>query len=44
MAFERGIVPENWRFIVIVPLYKGKWEMIKSMNYRVIGWKIYTEI
>ena len=26
MAFESGVVPEDWRFAVIVPLYKGKGE------------------
>ena len=24
MAFESGVVREDWRFAVIVPLYKGK--------------------
>ena len=24
MAFESGVVPENWRSAVIVPLYKDK--------------------
>ena len=24
MAFESGVVPEDWRSVVIVPLYKGK--------------------
>ena len=26
MAFESGVVPEDWRSVVIVPLYKGKGE------------------
>ena len=26
MAFESGVVPENWIFAVIVPLNKGKRE------------------
>ena len=26
MAFEGGVVPEDWRSPVIVPLYKGKSE------------------
>ena len=26
MAFESGVVHEDWRFVVIVPLYKGKGE------------------
>ena len=36
MAFESGVVPENWRSAVIVPLYsyKGKGE---SKNYRGIN-------
>ena len=25
-AFESGVVPEDWRLVVIVPLYKGKRE------------------
>ena len=25
MAFESSVVPVNWRFAVIIPLYKGKW-------------------
>ena len=24
MAFERGVVLEDWRFAVFIPLYKGK--------------------
>ena len=24
MAFERGVVPEDWRSTVIVPLYEGE--------------------
>ena len=24
MTFEGGVVPEDWRYTVIVPLYKGK--------------------
>ena len=26
MAFESGVVPEDWRSDMIVPLYKGKGE------------------
>ena len=26
MVFESSIVPEDWRFAVTVPLYKGKEE------------------
>ena len=26
MAFEIGIVPKDWRSVMIVPLYKGKGE------------------
>ena len=33
MALERGVVPKNWRFAVIVTLYKGKGER----NYRGIS-------
>ena len=24
LDFERGVVPEDWRSAVIIPLYKGK--------------------
>ena len=33
MVFESGVVPKNWRSIVIVPLYKGKGE---GLNVRII--------
>ena len=36
MAFESGVVPEDWRSVVIVPLYKVKWEIIECKNYRGI--------
>ena len=36
MAFESGVVPEDWRF-VIVPLYKDKGERIEYSNYRGIS-------
>ena len=26
MAFESGVVPDDWKFAVVVPLYKGKGE------------------
>ena len=34
MAFEIGVVPQELRSAVIVPLHKGKGEMIKCKNYR----------
>ena len=34
MAFESGIMPENWRSAVIVRLYKGKGERTECKNYR----------
>ena len=49
MAFESGVVPEDLRSAVIVPLYNGKLEMIKCKNYRgmsllnVVG-NIYADI
>ena len=33
MAFERGVVPEDLRYAVIVPLYKGKGERTECKNY-----------
>ena len=36
MTFKSGVVPENWRFAVIVPLYKGKGEKTECKNYRGI--------
>ena len=33
MAFESGVVPEDWRFTVIIPLYKGKGERTECRNY-----------
>ena len=32
MAFESGVVAEDWRSAVIVPLYKGK-----GKNYRSVS-------
>ena len=49
MTFESGVVPEDWRYAVIVPLYKGKGERNECKNYRditllsVVG-KIYAGI
>ena len=45
MVFERGVVLEDWKSAVIVPLYKGKEERSDCKNYRGIsllskcGWK-----
>ena len=36
MAFESGVVPKDLRSAVIVPLHKGKGEIIKCKNYRAI--------
>ena len=49
MAFENGVVSENWRFAVIVPLYKDKGKRIEFRNYRGISLlsvieKIYAEV
>ena len=32
MAFDRDVVPEDWRSAVIVPLYKGKVWLEKYMQ------------
>ena len=37
MAFESGVVHEDWRSAVIVPLYKGKGEKTECKNYRGIS-------
>ena len=37
MAFESSVVPEDWRSVVIVPLYKGKEERTEYKNYRDIS-------
>ena len=43
MAFESGVMPEDWRSAVIVPLYKGKGERTECIKYRgtslYCGWK-----
>ena len=49
VAFESGVVPEDWMSAVIVPLYKGKRERIDCKNYRGISLlsvdgKIYASI
>ena len=33
MAFESGVVPENWKSAVTVSLYKGKGEKTECKNY-----------
>ena len=49
MVFESGVGPEDWRSVVIVPLYKSKGERSECKNCRgislliVVG-KIYAEI
>ena len=37
MAFESGIVPEDWRSSMIFPLYKGKGERTECSNYRGVN-------
>ena len=37
MAFESGAVPEDWRYAVIVPLFKGKGERNEYKNFRGIS-------
>ena len=37
MAFESGVVPEDWRSAVIFPLYKSKEERNECTNYRDIS-------
>ena len=48
-AFESGVVSEDWRSVVIVPLCKGKGERTECKNYRGISFltvvgKIYAGI
>ena len=49
IAFERSVVPEDWRSVVIVILYSGKGERTECKYYRgislisVVG-KIYAGI
>ena len=50
MVFEIGVVPEDLRPAVIIPMYKDKGERTKCSNYRginllsVVGKKIYAGI
>ena len=44
MAFENGIVPEDWRSAVIVPLYKGIRERTECKNYRAISLSVVGNI
>ena len=37
MTFESGVMPEDWRSVMIVLLYKGKGERIECKNYRSIN-------
>ena len=37
MAFESGLMPEDWRSAVIVPLYKSKGEKTECNNYKGIS-------
>ena len=37
MAFESGVVPDDWRSAVIFPLYEGKRERTECKNYRGIS-------
>ena len=37
MAFESGVVTEDWRSAVIIPLYKGKEEKTECKNYKGIN-------
>ena len=37
MAFESGVVSEDWRSAVIAPLYKDKGERTKCKNYKDIS-------
>ena len=36
MAFESGVVPEDWRSVVIIQPYKGKGERKECSSYRGI--------
>ena len=40
MAFESGIVANDWRSAMIIPLYKGKGERRECSNYRGINFLV----
>ena len=44
MAFESGVVPEDWKSAVIIPLYKGKGDWTECSNYRGIGLSVVGKI
>ena len=49
IAYESGVVPEDWISAVIVPLYRGKGYRTKCKNYKGISMlsmvgKIYARI
>ena len=49
MLLKSGVVPEDWRSAVIIPLYKGKGERTECSKYRDISLlslagKIYARI
>ena len=37
MLLESGVVPGDWRYAVIVPLYKGKGKINECKSYRGIS-------
>ena len=41
MAFEVALLPEDWRSVVIVPLYKVKGEKTECKNYIGIACKVW---
>ena len=43
MDFESGVVPEDWRSAVIVPVYKDKGERNECKNYRGISFSSVVE-
>ena len=44
MAFENGVMPEDWKYAAIVSLYKGKGERTKCKNYRGISLSVVGKI
>ena len=46
MAFESDVVPDDWRYAVIVPLDKGKGKRTECKNYSLVSVvrKIYAGI